>query len=253
MNIHEYMTNPMKRGSSVLLLNTVRVSLDSQYDQLSERMSVKWYMLNNSYYVAHVKIPSAHYEKVFYDVLLQFDLSTADDSLVINQCDMKIFSNCPSFTYTYAYVYNERNCLIEWARSKYNRNILKKRPVNRNPDEILNYERSVYFACKYITSSGRNYISRIKSIAVTAKYHSHILSEISTNDEIEYACKNRGALKPENKNATSNKKENMASREPSARRSSNSNTKVVSSTKKTSNTKTTKKTKHTRSTNMRRK
>lgn len=245
MTIQEYLNNPMGKGSSALMLSTIRQSLNLQYEQLQSRMSVKWYSLSDHLYIAHVKIPSRKHDKLFYDVLLQFDISTAS-SYTINDAKMKIFSNCPSFTYTYAYVYHERNELIDWCKSKYNKNILKKKPENRNPDHILNYERSIYLACKYLSTNTRNYINKVKAIAVTAKNTRNILAEVRTNDEIEslyqeYSATTKKENKTEVKKTQSTKpvSKNTASSVKSPSRIKT--TKKTSTTAKTRHTKTVKK------------
>lgn len=244
MNIQDYLNNPMGKGSSVLMLSASRESLDSQYEKLSLRMSVKWFMLNKKYYIAHVKIPSRKHDKLYYDVLLQFDTSSFGDSIVINHADMKIFSNCPSFTYTYAYVCNEKDQLINWTRSKYNRNILRKNPESRNPNEILNYERSIYLACKFITSNSRNYISRIKLSAVKATNHQNILMGIRTNEEIENLYKEYDNIIQREKEKTTKKKDTPKSSVNTNHKKGSTSSSSTKKTRTTSKTKTTKKTKH---------
>ena len=243
MTIQEYLNNPMGKGSSALMLSTIRQSLNPQYEQLSSRMSVKWYSLNDNLYIAHVKIPSRKHDQLFYDVLLQFDISTVT-SYTINDATMRIFSNCPSFTYTYAYVYNERNELIDWLRSKYNKDILKKRPENRNPDQILNYERSIYLACKYLSANSRNYVSRIKATAVTTKNTRIILSEVRTNDEIETLYQQYSASIKKEKNTEPNKTQTT---KPSPKTKSGSGVKPPHRTKTTKKTSKTSTTRHTKS------
>lgn len=243
MTIQEYLNNPMGKGSSALMLSTIRQSLNPQYEQLSPRMSVKWYSLTDNLYIAHVKIPSRKHDKLFYDVLLQFDISTVT-SYTINDATMKIFSNCPSFTYTYAYVYNERNELIDWCKSKYNKTILKKKPENRNPDQILNYERSIYLACKYLSTNSRNYVSRMKAIAVTAKNTRNILSEVKTNDEIETLYQEYSATTKKERKVEPNKTQTT---KPSPKSKSGSIAKPSHHTKTTKKTTKTSSTRHTKS------
>ena len=249
MNIHDYLINPMGKGSSVLMLSSIRESLDSQFEKLSPRMSIKWYSLNDVYYVAHVKIPSRKHEKLFYDVLLQFDKKSIDDNdIVISYADVSVFSNCPSFTYTYAFVYHEKGQLIEWSRSKYNKNILSKRPESRNPNEILSYERSLYLACKFISTNHRNYISRIKTLSVTASSYSSILSSVASNDLIEKLYKEYDGKLTGKKESTSKEKTSTSKNSNSQRNDSSKKTSGTSKTKKTTKTSKTKSTNKVKST-----
>lgn len=186
MNIAEYLLNPMGRGSAVLALPARRRELESQYKDLCSKIRLTWYILGDKFYIAHVKIPSHRHERIYYDVLIQFDIdSIASNSSVINDCSVRVFSNCPSFTYTYAYIFNKRKDLIEWARKKYPSEVLSKEPMQRNPYQVLSYERSLYFAFRYITSNGRNYVDLIKSTGIKVTSYTRILSSVQSTNQVK--------------------------------------------------------------------
>ena len=186
MNIRDYLINPMGRGSAVLSLPARRRELDEQYKILYPRIKLTWYLLGNKFHIAHLKIPSRRHERLYYDVLVQFDIeSIPSNTSTINNCNIKVFSNCPSFTYTYAYTFNKNKDLIEWVRRKYPSTVLLQKPSQRNPYQILNYERSLYFAFRYLTSYGRNYIEQIKSSSIKVTGYTRILSTVRSSDEIK--------------------------------------------------------------------
>ena len=58
----------MGKGSSVLMLSNAKRELDNQYMELYTKITVKWYVLDDKYYIAHVKVPSKSKENLFYDV-----------------------------------------------------------------------------------------------------------------------------------------------------------------------------------------
>ena len=153
---------------------------------------------------------------------------------------MKIFSNCPSFIYTYAYVYNEKKELIEWAKSKYSKHVLEKSPDRRNAYHISSYERSIYFACKYLSTNGRNNINQIKAIAVTAKNYKYILTDVQSTTEVESLYREYSTQKKLLKNKDTKKPSHDEQLKKSSDTPPTPKKGVVKSTTKTKKTKYTK-------------
>lgn len=185
MNMKQWMENPMGKGASVLQLPVLQEKFDAQYADIKSKIKVKWYCINQKYYVAHVLIPSLSIDRLFYDVLLEFDIDTIPkNSIVINDGAMRVFSNCPSFTFTYAHVYLEQGDLINWVKHKYSKKVRKLDPTQRNPQKVYSYERSLYFAIKYITSEGRNYKGKITNGMIMLENPKTIANLIRTPEEI---------------------------------------------------------------------
>ena len=203
MNINEYMVNPMGLGSSVLMLADLRKLLNDQYDELKHKISHKWFNLNDAYYIAWISIPSRSIDNMTYDVVLEFDMgSLVKGENIITKANAKVFSNCPSFTFTYANVFNKKGDMIDWLKKKYNRDIFLKDPVKRNPNELKSYERSLYFACKYITESNRNHIRDIMYKVIKIPTPTRIDSRIRKSDDIleEYNIRKKQSSDKKEKN-----------------------------------------------------
>ena len=49
-------------------------------------------------------------------------------------------------------MYDQYGLVIDFLRDKYSDITLNNAPEVKNPGEIINYDKSIYFACKYITS-----------------------------------------------------------------------------------------------------
>lgn len=184
MIIEDYIRNPYGKGIS-LMSSDIRTSLDNIYESLKDGIELKWYKVSNQYMIAHVKVPSRSVKTLKYDVVIEFDLSTLEEGRnTINRAKAKVFSNCPSFTYTFAYTFNTKGELCEWARSKYDPEVLSREPKQRNPYLLTGYERSLYLSIKHILS-GRNNIKLIDLIAVKINNFNYILSSIKSQTEIE--------------------------------------------------------------------
>lgn len=188
------MVNPMGSGSSVLMLPELRKSLDAQYQNLLSKITMTWYLFQDKYYIAHVKIPSRTIEKLFYDVFIEIDKSSIPaSSTIVNGGNARVFSNCPSFTFTYAKVFDDKGDLIPWTKEKYNAEVFVNDPVKRNPMKISSYERSIYFAIKFITTGGRNYKKQVELHIHKVKSHTELLMLIKSSDDIldEYQLKKK--------------------------------------------------------------
>jgi hypothetical protein len=121
---------------------------------------------------------------LFYDVVLQF---TENDKgkTTISDFDMKVFSNAPNFMFTYAYVLNEDDLLIDLLKSKIDRRALTQEPDKRNPSEDLGFEKSMYFAGLYIKDARMYYISQIKKNVSKWNRESFLDSIATTTEKLE--------------------------------------------------------------------
>ena len=240
MDIQEYLVNPMGKGNSIFMIREMKNILDRQYMEIQSNIRLSWYKLQDKYYIAHIQIPSKSVEKLFYDVLLEFDIdSIPKNTAIINKAKVRVFSNCPSFTYTFAYVFNKNGDLIEWCRGKYEKEIFSKPPVKRNPYELYSYEKSLYFAIKYITSGGRNNTKNISLKHIEVSTYQKIYVNIkSSSDTVElYKKKLQKAKEKEKpkKVSTTTKKQNVP------KKTNNKNTKKTKTTNMTKKTNVTKK------------
>lgn len=157
--LFDFMDNPMGRGSNALSSRKlIQSDLNSRFDVILKNKKIDFVIyrlkdLSRIYF--HFKIPS---EKLTrdntYDVVLCFSVPEDDASRIkdssIKRYEMTFFSNSPSFTYTYAYASNLYGLLIPELASKYEKIVLKSPPITRNPAEVINYEKTTYFAMRYL-------------------------------------------------------------------------------------------------------
>lgn len=236
MNIQNYLTNPMGKGSSVLMLSQTRNYLDNQYREIYSRIKMTWYNLSDRYYIAHVKIPSVSVDNLWYDVLLEFDAETIPENInVVNRANTRVFSNCPSFVYTYAYVFNKNMDLIEWCKLKYPKEILSKEPEKRNPNRLVSYEKSLYFAIKYVLSNGRNYKTAAKTKGVKLENYQKLYTLVKSSEDIlqAYSQKKKKMTSKKEKEATQIKTPKTLEKEGTASKKNKQTTKIVTKTSKT--------------------
>jgi hypothetical protein len=150
--LQSYLKNPVGAGAaSTPQRQVILDALFAKYRALlKEHRQFKFnvYKVSDSV-VIHVMVPSETVEGIAYDVCIEFqDVKSTDSSVLTKK--IKIFSNGFSFVYTYAYVFNERELLIDYLRGKLPKEALSQPPKKRNPDETINYEKSIVYAIYFI-------------------------------------------------------------------------------------------------------
>lgn len=163
MNIREYVDNPMGKGDSSIPNRKQLVdSLNIKYEELIRKKGNKIKMttykdkLKDVYYF-HLVIPSESDRNNSYDVVFRFSDESKQyhKELSISNYDVAVFSNSPSFAYTFAYVYAKHGLFIEWLSKKLGEEFTTKEPEIRNRFGIINYEKYIYFGARYILDSKR--------------------------------------------------------------------------------------------------
>lgn len=210
--LRNYYQNPLGKGASVISVSTQKKIYEKEFPIIESRIRIKWFKTKKSL-IAHIFFPSRSVE-LEYDVIMEFDIrDITPASHSIDILPVRVFSNCPSFSYTYANVFNHKDILCPWLRSKYNKTIFKKLPKIRNPYQIISFERSLYLSAMYLLSHGRHRLQGIMAIAQPIKNTSPIISEIRTQEEIEASYNRLHRLKTEQEEKMLRRKQAFPPRE----------------------------------------
>lgn len=173
--------------------------------------------------MVHIKVPSETVDNFYYDVLIELEAekSAAD----FRDCDIKIFSNCPSFVFSVAYVFahwnpdatdkksKSKGMMIDSLRGKLpkdrmlvpgtekslGRKPVHDKPVVRNPMGIPLFDKSVYFAIFYM-------LDDIAFAQAIHNYHNipmtRLMATIDDFDTLMAKRKRAAAKQSEKKKAT---------------------------------------------------
>lgn len=191
MNIRQYLDNPMGKGAIIPGKQMILEDFNRRYNTLTNNKSIQCKIYNNKdIYYFHLIIPSESERDNNYDVVIEFspkDKTDKGDESIINY-DIRFFSNCPSFIYTYAYAYNLNGVFIDFMTKKLQKEIFKKPPLVKNPNNIVNFEKSLYFACKFLMDEKKhltkNYLKsaslkfKQKDFLYSIRDHDKIMDEI---------------------------------------------------------------------------
>ena len=245
-NIIDFYNNPMGKGSTAIQSKNVVVQdLIRRYNVIindkNKKISFNVYKKDNRYLI-HFLIPSEKKgAKNNYDVILDF--VPLDDKDVLNDKDIKrypvrYFSNCPSFTYTYAYAFMVYESLVPELIKKYKKEVIDKAPMSRNPGLIMNYEKTIFFAIYHLLNTEKSYLNKNVLDMNHKTFSSDVINKIIRNtDKIELEIKlESNRLKKEEKKEstlkTTNEEKNRKSLTKITNKSSLNKIKARKSSKK---------------------
>lgn len=186
MTIAEYLKNPYGKGSAVSQFITQKQMLDHQFVMFRDRYLCKIYKHRNVL-IYHVVVPSASKkdDTKTYDVVIEVDLSALEPGIgSINDLDFKVFSNCPSFIFTYAHAFYKNRMMCKWLTQKYSQPIEKMPASIRNRFSIIGLEKSVYLALKFITTTGRTGAAAASGSAIKVTNRNSIIASVRSQDQI---------------------------------------------------------------------
>jgi hypothetical protein len=201
--LKEYLENPMGKGSTAIPnKQLIKDDLTRRYKTLKKKKKFRYtvYKDKDEYYF-HIIVPSESERDNTYDVVLYFTMGEEDFKYdnFLKRYYVKFFSNCPSFIYSFAYVFNEYGFLIENLANKYTDLVLGNMPIIRNPGEIVSYEKSLMFACLFVdegfTLKNKMYLNQIAKPFNIKEFN----DSIRNTDKIEFEIKSETAKLREKK------------------------------------------------------
>lgn len=122
---------------------------ERRYEDIKNKVHIRWYkLLDNKHLVMHFKIPSEK-SKLMYDTLIEF-YTTYTDANALKRCEIKVFSNCPSWVFMNARVAMEKHMDISWANELFNKETLKPPEEGKETPTEIRLEKGLAFAIIHI-------------------------------------------------------------------------------------------------------
>lgn len=144
MKLKDWLDNP--KTKSIPGYNMVKEQLKTRFLNMlkkEKKFDIDVYQSSRNGLLVHVKVPTeGDIPNLFYDVVLHI----AGGMATLMESEVKVFSNCPSFTFRYAYVAFHAKEIIPEYMSYYDDIVFNDKPDVTNPMEILGYEKSIYYA-----------------------------------------------------------------------------------------------------------
>lgn len=146
-------------------------------------------IIEDSYYI-HIKVPSeSNKDKDYlYDVVIRF---FTDNPEVLKQNSLRnyyiqFFSNSPSFMYQYAYLYNQEGFLIKALYDKLDADYIDIPPTKTNSEMIASYDKSIYFACRYLSENMFRYLNKKGHLLIKKVTKEKFFSNISDFKSVKF-------------------------------------------------------------------
>ena len=244
MTIAEYLKNPYGKGSAFSSNTKQKDDLDEQFQKISDKIVSKIYRYRD-FVIYHVVIPSTKKDYINYDVVVEVETKALHEGAAsLEDLDFKVFSNCPSFIFTYAHVFRQYNMICEWLLPKYNKEVRTKAPSIRNQYGIVGLERSVYLALKHLHVTGKTKFGVYQTSGKKVTGRTEIISAVRTQNQIMDRVRERIPIDKENVKVAESEKSTFDSNSIHANRHSIKNktqtTKSTRTTKSVKNMKVTK-------------
>lgn len=152
---------PYERGTATKY-KTFR-KLEDDYKQLKSHMSgifdihgIKESKTEEPYYVdVWCKIPSEPFPmRLDYDVVVRFHFKDKTSAKITPDTKVQVFSNSPSFMFTYAYVFNVKGSVIPDYKNSLSSRSLTEKPEKTNPKGLVGFEKSLFFTFLLLKDKG---------------------------------------------------------------------------------------------------
>ena len=220
LTLRSYLSNPYGKGNTTVPnIYSIKNTYLDKLRQMGSKIAFKWYQFKEKSFICHLMIPSESAEGVHYDVVFEFSYPTKEyTSKTVLDLPLRVFSNSPSFSYTYAHVFLKEKLLCDWLKNKYTKNVRKNVAGVRNSANIVGFEKTFYLSALFLTMNGRSDLSFITSTAEKISSTNEIEKEVLSQDDVESKYRNtkqqlREQKKIERKHAEDTKKNFPAKRD----------------------------------------
>ena len=153
--LRQFYANPSGKGITANNISAVKKGFISRYNavvsQPGRKMKADVYIESDQSIYYHILVPSDTNANNYDVVIHAFDQT--GDSGNVKDWSINIFSNCPSFIFTYATAYNENGMLIPFLTKKYDNKVLHNLPQEKNPDLTLGWDKSIFYAIHYLMTT----------------------------------------------------------------------------------------------------
>lgn len=169
MTMKQFLQNPSgSYSASFARRDLIIANLEDRFAKLYKNRKSDFKLIvfrgtNKNDFFFYIKVPSEKYDKLTYDVVIQFSPinMNALSATTIDNYSVKVFSNSLNFTFTYCYWYNQDDIIITQLKDKFSPKAMTDKPVVKNNEGIYGFEKSVYFAMLYIKYNELNKKSNI--------------------------------------------------------------------------------------------
>lgn len=146
-------------------------------------------VIGDSHYI-HIRVPSETQKdnRYEYDVIIKFftDKPELNKSISLREYYMQFFSNSPGFIYRYAALYKKHDYLIKELYDKLDPEYADVMPEKTNASMKVSYDKSIFFACKYLSDARFRFLNKIGPLTRRKKTPEKFFANISDFKSIKF-------------------------------------------------------------------
>ena len=181
-------------------LNTVEAdpkiknNYKTRYAKVKGKITCKWFEIRNTNTLVLVlKIPSEKNPFMAYDVIMELEsASPSDTAKKIKSSEIKVYSNCPSFVFMNARLFEKKGFLVSWAKSLYDEATFAEDDSTQEDEKVngkkeatdVRYEKSLYYAALYIHDMSDIEILTAASHAIRVSGYAAILLRVKSANRV---------------------------------------------------------------------
>lgn len=241
MFVQDFLNNPSGKGNAVLNIKTIQSNYIEKYNKIANLIKYQIFLINSDIYFL-INIPSS-VNGIYYDIVVKFKKTSKSAGNSILDMDFQVFSNSPSFLYTYAYAYEKHGLFIKEFKRKMSSQMIKKVAETRNPYAMLSYDFSIFASLYFIIKNDYTSMDTINRMASKINLHK-LLDLVKNADALQKDRKNQKAINKElEKKALNEKKKHVRIGKEESDEQNTGNVRHVKSVKNVKKSKTVKKTK----------
>lgn len=134
-------------------------------------------------YIIYMKVPSESQKEFYYDVVVEFSQGDKNKAS-LDDYNVRFYSNEPRFCFVFCYSFVQHDLFFEDLKSKMSKMALEKSASNTNPNNLVGYCKSLYFA--YLIMQNRNLFSKEVWNINAKQYNKSTLLEMVEHASVKY-------------------------------------------------------------------
>lgn len=149
ISINDYMNLKSISGTKIVSLANIQRALLDNYRAISNNIKTQRIEHTKEFTRIYLSVPS---ETVNIDYIVVLDFYVEPNGNITGNTKFKLFTNSPAMQFTFAYLYNKSDLLIQDFKKYLHPRSLEERPDKRNPSMLLGFEKSIFYAILFIQS-----------------------------------------------------------------------------------------------------
>lgn len=134
-------------------------------------------------YIIYMKVPSETQKGFYYDVVIEFSGGDKNKAL-LDDYNVRFYSNEPRFCFVFCYAYSQHGLFFTDLTNKMSKQALTKSAENTNPNNLIGYCKSIYFA--YLIMQQRKLFDKAKWREFAKEYHKDKLLDLVEHATVKH-------------------------------------------------------------------